>query len=149
MKPETPDQYLEQLPEERKKTFEQLRSTILENLPDGFTETLSYGMIAFVVPHSLYPNGYHCDPKQPLPFISISSQKNFIALYHMGLYADPELIEWFTTEYSKHCKTKLDMGKSCIRFKKPDQVPLELIGELCGKMTTDRWIDLYENTVKR
>ncbi len=149
MKPETPDQYLEQLPEERKKTFEQLRSTILENLPDGFTETLSYGMIAFVVPHSLYPNGYHCDPKQPLPFISISSQKNFIALYHMGLYADPELIEWFTTEYSKHCKTKLDMGKSCIRFKKPDHVPLELIGELCGKMTTDRWIDLYENTVKR
>jgi hypothetical protein len=106
-------------------------------------------MIAFIVPHSIYPNGYHSDPKQPLPFISIASQKNYISLYHMGLYANTELLKWFTNEYPKHSKTKLDMGKSCIRFKKPDHIPFELIGELSSKMTTEQWIEIYETNLKR
>jgi len=149
MKAETTEQYIEQLTDERKIAVGQLRKVILDNLPKGFSETLSYGMIGFVVPHSIYANGYHCNPKQPLPFISIASQKNFVALYHMGLYANPELLKWFTDEYPKHCKTKLDMGKSCIRFKKPDQIPFELIGELCSKMTTKQWIEIYETNLKR
>ena len=126
----------------------QLRQTILENLPEGFEEVMSYGMIGYVVPHSIFPDGYHCDPKLPLPFMSIASQKNFIALYHMGIYASPELLSWFQAEYPKHMKTKLDMGKSCIRFKKPDQLPYELIGQLVTKMTPQQWIDLYQAQVK-
>ncbi|MGV3640687.1 MAG: DUF1801 domain-containing protein, partial [Adhaeribacter sp.] len=109
----------------------------------------SYGMIGYVVPHSLYPAGYHCDPKQPLPFMGVASQKNFVSVYHMGLYSDPELLNWFTGEYPKHCKTKLDMGKSCIRFKKPEQVPFELLGELAAKLSPREWIDLYEAKLKR
>jgi uncharacterized protein YdhG (YjbR/CyaY superfamily) len=149
MKTETTEQYIEQLTADRQVAVRELRKTILKNLPDGFSETVSYGMISFVVPHSIYPSGYHCDPKQPLPFISIASQKNFIALYHMGLFANPELLKWFTDEYPKHAKTKLDMGKSCIRFKKPDQIPFELIGDLCSKMTTKQWIEIYETNLKR
>lgn len=149
VKAETPEQYIEQLSEERQIAVGQLRKTILNNLPKGFSETISYGMIGFVVPHSIYPNGYHCDPKQPLPFISIASQKNYIALYHMGLYANTELLKWFTDEFPKHSKSKLDMGKSCIRFKKPDQIPIELIGELCSKMSTEKWIEIYETNLKR
>ena len=149
VKAETPEQYIEQLTEERKIAVRQLRKVILDNLPKGFSETISYGMVGFVVPHSIYPNGYHCDPKQPLPFISIASQKNYVALYHMGIYADNKLLKWFTDEYSNHSKTKLDMGKSCIRFKKTDQIPFKLIGELCSKMTTEKWINIYENNIKR
>lgn len=149
MKIETPEQYIEQLTDERRVAVEQLRKVILDNLPEGFSETLSYEMLAFVVPHSLYPNGYHCNPKQPLPFISLASQKNYIALYHMGLYADNNLLKWFAEEYPKYVKTKLDMGKSCIRFKKPEQIPFELIGELCSKMTVEQWIDIYEAQLKR
>ena len=148
-KTETPEKYIEQLTNERKIAIGELRKIIIDNLPKGFSETISYGMIGFVVPHSIYPNGYHCDPKQPLPFISIASQKNFVALYHMGLYANPELLKWFIDEYPKHCKIKLDMGKSCIRFKKPDQIPFELIGELCSKTTTKQWIEIYETNLKR
>lgn len=146
---ESPEQYMDQLPDDRKLPFGQLRKVILGNLPKGFAETISYGMIAYVVPFSIYPGGYHCDPKQPLPFISIASQKNFVALYHMGIYAHPELLNWFTEEYPKHSKTKLDMGKSCIRFKKPEQIPLELIGELCAKMSPKEWIEIYESKLKR
>lgn len=149
MKAETTEQYLEQLTAERKVAIGKLRQIILDKLPNGFIETISYGMISFVVPHSIYPNGYHCNPKQPLPFIGIASQKNFIALYHMGLYANPELLKWFTTEYPKHCKTKLDMGKSCILFRKPDQIPFELIGDLCSKMTVKQWIKIYQTNLKR
>ncbi|HNL71683.1 MAG TPA: DUF1801 domain-containing protein, partial [Leptospiraceae bacterium] len=114
-----------------------------------FEETISYGMISYVVPHSLYPEGYHTDPKQPLPFISLASQKNFIALYHMGIYADEKILHWFVTEYPKHSKTKLDMGKSCIRFKKIDQIPFDLIQELVKKMTPKQWIDLYKKSIKK
>ncbi|GAB4241955.1 MAG: DUF1801 domain-containing protein [Saprospiraceae bacterium] len=144
----TPEQYLAELPEERQGLMRQLRQTILENLPEGFEEVMSYGMIGYVVPHSIFPDGYHCDPKLPLPFMSIASQKNFIALYHMGIYASPDLLAWFQEEYPKHMKTKLDMGKSCIRFKKPDQLPYELIGQLVTKMTPQQWIDLYQAQVK-
>jgi uncharacterized protein YdhG (YjbR/CyaY superfamily) len=141
--------YLEQLPPERRPAMEKLRQTVAENIPDGFSEALNYGMIGFVVPHSVYPAGYHCDPKQPLPFISVASQKNFIAFYHMGIYANPELLNWFVAEYPKHSKQKLDMGKSCIRFKKPENIPFELIAELCRKMSVNDWIALYEANLKR
>lgn len=109
---------------------------------------MSYGMLGYVVPHSLYPDGYHCDPKLPLPFMNIASQKNFIAVYHMGVYADPKLLKWFTTEYAKHSKLKLDMGKSCIRFKKVDEIPFKLFAELASKMTPRDWIALYEKNLK-
>ncbi len=144
-----PEDYISKLPEERKEVIEKLRTTITENLPADFTEAMSYGMIGYVVPHSVYPPGYHCDPKLPLPFVSIASQKNFVALYHMGIYANPELMEWFVSEYPKHCKRKLDMGKSCIRFKKMDDIPYELVGQLISKMTAEEWVDIYETHLKR
>lgn len=144
-----PDSYISQLPEDRKVPIEQLRKTILGNLPSGFKEEMSYGMVGYVVPHSIFPRGYHCDPKLPLPFMSFASQKNFIALYHMGIYAKKEVLDWFITEYPKHCKTKLDMGKSCIRFKKPDQIPFELIAELCRKMTVEEWVTIYTHELER
>ncbi len=149
LKADTPEHYIDQLPEDRKPVIQKLRKTILDNLPDGFSETISYGMIGYVVPHSVYPAGYHCDPKQPLPFISIASQKSFVALYHMGLYACPELLKWLTEEYPRHCKTRLDMGKSCIRFKKTDQIPHELIAGLTGKISAAEWIQTYETSIKR
>ena len=144
----TPDEYIKQLPDDRKKAFSELRKAIQKNLPKGFEEVMNYGMIGYVVPHQLYPNGYHCDPKLPLPFASIATQKNFVTLYHMGVYANPELYAWFITEYQKRVKSKLDMGKSCIRFKKPELIPFDLIGELMRKMTVEEWIELYEKNVK-
>jgi len=141
-------EYLENIPNERKAVMKKLIKTIGVNLPKGFKEQLGYGMPSWVVPHSLYPEGYHCSPELPLPFINIASQKNFIALYHMGIYANPELLNWFVTEYPKHCSRKLDMGKSCIRFKKIEEIPFELIAELCLKMTTQDWIELYEEKYK-
>jgi len=141
-------EYLDKVPEERQMAFNKLRQTIIDNLPSGFAEDFSYGYIGFNVPHSLYPAGYHCTPEKPLPFTGIASQKNFIGLYHMGIYANPELLEWFISEYQKHCKHKLDMGKSCIRLKKMNEIPYELIGELMQRMTVDEWIDLYEATTK-
>ncbi len=141
--------YLQEIPEDRKDAFTKLRETILENIPKGFVEQMSYGMIGYVVPHSIYPGGYHCEPKLPLPFVNIASQKNFIALYHMGIYAKPELLKWFVSEYPKHSKQKLDMGKSCIRFKKMDQIPFDLIAELVQKMSIDEWITCYESSFKK
>lgn len=147
-KASTVEEYLNVIPEERQGPMRKLHQTILDKLPEGFEPCINYGMIGYVVPHSLYPDGYHCDPKLPLPFMNIASQKNFVALYHSGIYASPKLLEWFQSEYPKHVKTKLDMGKSCVRFKKPDQIPYELIGELTTKMTVDQWIKVYENAVK-
>ena len=144
----SPDDYVAQLPEERQIVITQLREIIKENLPEGFAEVINYGMIGYVVPHTIYPDGYHCDTKLPLPFISLASQKNFIAVYHMGVYADEELKEWFVGEYPKYVKTKLDMGKSCVRLKKMDQIPYKLIGELASKMTVKDWVSLYESKVK-
>ncbi len=145
----TPDEYIAQLPEDRQQAVSKLREIFCRNLPEGFQETISYGMIGFVVPHSVYPAGYHCDTKLPLPFINIASQKNFIALYHMGIYANKNLLDWFVAEYPKHCATKLDMGKSCIRLKKIDQIPYDLLEELATKMTVSDWIGLYEQQIKR
>lgn len=142
-------EYLEQVPTERKEYFNTLRHVVLANIPKGFVEQISYGMIAYVVPHSLYPKGYHCDPSLPLPFASIASQKNFIGLYHMGIYANQDLFDWFVTEYPNHCKQKLDMGKSCIRFKKVDQIPYKLIGELMRKVSVDDWIKFYQESIKK
>ena len=139
--------YLEEIPEERKDALKKLRETILKNIPKGFVEQMTYGMIGYVVPHSIYPNGYHCTPELPLPFMSFASQKNFIAIYHMGIYANPELLNWFVAEYPKHSTQKLDMGKSCIRFKKANQIPFELIAELAQKMSVQEWITCYESQI--
>ena len=147
-KPTTITEYMKALPAERQAALKKLRKTLRDHLPAGFKETLGYGMPAYVVPHKLYPDGYHCDPKLPLPFLNFASQKNFVALYHMGIYADPKLLAWFQEEWPKHCSTKLDMGKSCIRFKKVDAIPFELIGALCEKMTVEDWVKLYEKNVK-
>lgn len=145
----TVEDYINQLPEDRQIAIKKLRQIILDNLPKGFEEGITYKMIGYYVPHSIYPNGYHCDPKLPLPFINVASQKNFIALYHMGIYAKQELLNWFIAEYPKHCKYKLDMGKSCIRFKKLNAIPYDLIAELVQKMTTEEWITTYEKTTKK
>ncbi|MFM7466288.1 MAG: DUF1801 domain-containing protein [Crocinitomicaceae bacterium] len=145
----TVDQLLAEVIDERKSAVEKLRQTILDNLPDGFEETVSYGMISYVVPHSIYPKGYHCDPKIPLPFLSFASQKNSLNLYHMGIYADKDLYKWFTDEFPLHCSQKLDMGKSCIRFKKVNDIPFELIGQLVQKMTPKQWIEIYEQAFKK
>lgn len=146
---QTPGEYVKSLPADRQEAISALRTTILKHLPKGYVEQMTYGMIGYVVPHGLYPAGYHVDPQLPLGLMAIASQKNFIAVYHTGMYADPELLKWFTGEYPKHVKTKLDMGKSCIRFKKIDQVPYELIGELASKITVKDFISLYEKQVKR
>lgn len=146
----TVDDYISQVHESQHEAIVLLRKTILENLPEGFAEEMNYGMIGYVVPHSIYPKGYHCDPKLPLPFLSIAAQKNFIAVYHMGIYANPELLNWFTGEFPKYSKQKLDMGKSCIRFKNVAHIPYELIGQLAKKLEVDDWISLYEsNFIKR
>ena len=145
----TPYQYLQELDTERKEAITKLRETILHNIPEGFKEIISYGMLGYVVPHEIYPAGYHCTPSLPLPFMNIASQKNFIALYHMGLYANPDLLKWFTTEYPKHSENKLDMGKSCIRFKKPEHIPYKLIGELVKKVSVKDWINVYEKNFKK
>lgn len=139
-----PQGYIDALPEDRKKVMQRLRDQIQTNLPKGFQEVMNYGMIGYVVPHSLYSAGYHCNPELPLPFMNIASQKNFTAIYHMGIYSDSKLFDWFVNEYPKHSKQKPDMGKSCIRFKKPENIPYALIGELASKMTTQQWIDIYD-----
>lgn len=141
----TPQEYVDSLPEDRKIAIEKLRKTVISNLPEGFIEEMSYGMLGYIVPHSIYPKGYHCKPNLPLPFINIASQKNFIGFYHMGIYVNSELLNWFVLEYSKLIKSKIDMGKSCIRFKKMDEIPYELLGELVSKIAVSDWISIYEN----
>ena len=143
------DQYINEAPEDRRAALQKLRSIILENLPEGFQEEISYGMIGYVVPHSIYPKGYHCTPELPLPFMSFASQKNSINFYHMGIYAKPELYNWFVAEYPKHSKQKLDIGKSCLRIKKPENIPSELIGELAKKMSVSEWIETYEKAFNK
>lgn len=145
----TVDDYISQIPEDRKDPINKLRQVILENIPKGFEEGINYKMIGYYVPHSKYPDGYHCDPKLPLPFMNLASQKNFIAVYHSGIYADKKIMDWFLKEYPKHSDRKLDMGKSCIRFKKMEDIPYDLIGKLASKMTVDQWIETYEANVKK
>ncbi|CAL2078318.1 DUF1801 domain-containing protein [Tenacibaculum sp. 190524A05c] len=145
----TPEEYISQIPEDRQPVVEKIRAIIKENLPEGFEEGITYNMLGYYVPHSIYPDGYHCDPKQPLPFMNVASQKNSVNLYHSGIYANPEIHDWFVNEYPKHSKRKLDMGKSCVRFKKMDDIPYELIAELCTKITVEDWINTYETNVKK
>jgi Domain of unknown function (DU1801) len=142
----TVEAYIAELPIERQQAINELRKVIKKNLPKGFVEAISYGSIGYVVPHSIYPKGYHCNPTLPLPFFAIASQKNFVAFYHMGIYADSNLYTWFVTEYKKVVPTKLDMGKSCIRMKKLDQIPYALYGELVKKISVQQWIELYEKS---
>lgn len=148
-KAKTPEAYLAELPAERRAVMEKLREVVLNKLPEGFEEIMNYGMIGYVVPHSIYPDGYHCSPELPLPFLNLASQKNHIGFYHMGIYSDPELLKWFTSEFPKHSKRKLDMGKSCIRFKNTKDIPYDLLGELVSKMSVADWIARYEENVKR
>jgi hypothetical protein len=145
----TVEQYISEAPDDRKEALQKLRKVILDNLPDGFQECISYGMIGYVVPHSIYPKGYHCTPELPLPFMSFASQKNSINFYHMGLYAEPELFDWFVAEYPKHSAQKLDIGKSCLRIKKPENIPFELIGELVKKISVSHWITMYETAFRK
>ena len=145
----TVEEYISQVPEERQEVLQKLCKIIKETLPRGFEEGINYNMIGYYVPHSKYPEGYHCNPKLPLPFLNLASQKNSINLYHSGIYAKKELYDWFVVEYPKYSKRKLDMGKSCIRFKKLDDIPYELIAELCAKMTVDEWISIYESVIKK
>ncbi|TYB78527.1 DUF1801 domain-containing protein [Bizionia myxarmorum] len=145
----SPEEYISKTPEERHEILNQLRKTIGTSLSKVFEEGMQYGMISYFVPHSIYPDGYHCNPKEPLPFMSFASQKNSINLYHMGMYAMPEIHDWFVSEYPKYSKYKLDMGKSCVRFKKIEHIPLELIAQLCKKLTAAEWITVYESEFKK
>jgi hypothetical protein len=145
----TPKDYINELPADRKEVIQKLRKTLLDNLPAGFEEVIGYGMLGYVVPHSIYPNGYHCNPKDPLPFIALASQKNFVAFYHMNIYTNENLLNWFVREYPKHSKAKLDMGKSCVRFKKIDDIPYDLIAELVRKVSVEDWIKAYESALKK
>ena len=141
--------YINSLKSDRKKTITQLINVIEQNIPKEFEKVMNYGMPSFVIPHSIYPDGYHCDNKFPLPFISISNLKYSISLHHMGLYANSELLNWFQSEHPKHSKTKLDMGKGCIKFKIFNEIPYKLIGILSKRMTVKNWIDTYEQNIKR
>ena len=145
----TVDEILNNAPEDHAEAFTKLHQVIINNLPEGFEAAISYGGLGYVVPHSVYPAGYHCKPAEPLPFAGIASQKNSINLYHMGIYANPELLDWFVAEYPKHSRQKLDMGKSCIRFKKMNEIPYALIGELMQKISVKEWINIYESTMKK
>ncbi|MBP6590689.1 MAG: DUF1801 domain-containing protein [Chitinophagaceae bacterium] len=145
----TVEAYIAELPEDRQKMINEFRKVIKKNMPKGFQECMNYGMIGWVVPHSKYPGGYHCNPKDPLPFMGLASQKNSVNFYHMGIYGDPKLLKWFTDEHAKASSKKLDMGKSCVRYKKAEDIPLKLIGELAAKISVDDWIARYEKMLKR
>ena len=145
----TVDQYIAEAPQERQEALQKLRATILVHLPKGFEEAMGYGMAGYAVPHSIYPAGYHCTPHLPLPFMGFASQKNSINFYHMGIYADETLYNWFLAEYAKFSKKKLDIGKSCMRFKKPEDIPFDLIGELVSKISVQDWIATYESKFKK
>ncbi|ANF51407.1 hypothetical protein A0O34_13190 [Chryseobacterium glaciei] len=149
IKADSVEDYISKIPEERQEIFKKIFDTITDNLPEGFQKGVSYGMVGWDVPLETYPAGYHCTPGSPLPFMGLASQKNFIAFYHMGMYAKPELLDWFVAEFPKHSKRKLDMGKSCVCFKKMDDIPLELLAEVSKKMTVQDWITIYETNFKK
>ena len=144
-KPQTVDDYLSSLPAERREVLQAVRQAILQNLPQGYEEGIQYGMIGYYVPHQIYPAGYHADPRQPVPFAGLASQKNHMAIYLMSVYADPELECWFREAWINAGK-KLDMGKSCVRFKKLDAVPLDVIAETVRRVPVSDFIDQYESS---
>jgi hypothetical protein len=135
----TVDEYLASLPVERREIIIQVRNVILKNLPTGFEESIQYGMIAYVVPLSVLPHTYN---GQPLQLAALASQKNYMSLYLMAVYGDPALNEWFITQYQASGK-KLDMGKSCVRFKKIEDLPLDLIGNVIGKVSLEKYVARY------
>ena len=141
----SPEQYISEAPAEKREALQNLRKSILENLPKGFEEIMNYKMIGYVVPHSIFPEGYHCDPKLPLPFAHLANQKNYLALYHSGIYADAELRNWFIKSYKSMTGKKPDMGKSCVRFRNMQQIPYNLIGELMTRFSVEEWVALYQN----
>ena len=143
-KAKTVDEYLESLPADRREAIEAVRDIVLANLDSGYEEAMAYGMIGYGVPHRVYPKGYHTDPKQPLPFAALASQKNFMSLYLMGLYAGTSHTKWFHDAWKKSGKKKLDIGKSCIRFKKVDDLALDVIGEAIRRMPASKYIEQYE-----
>jgi hypothetical protein len=145
----TPQVYMEELPADRKAPLSKLRQTILHNIDPRFEECMNYGMLGYVVPHRIYPDGYHCNPEHPLPYMNLVSQKNYIAVYHAGMYTDKTICDWFVDAYPNHCSSRLDMGKSCVRFKKMEDIPYELIGQLAAKMSLDEWISVYESQIKK
>lgn len=145
----TVEEILENVPMERKAAFLKLHQTIIDHLPKGFEAGISYGGLGYIIPHSIYPAGYHGKPSEPLPFAGLASQKNTINFYHMGIYADQNLMDWFVAEFPKHCNQKLDMGKSCMRFKKWDEIPFELMGQLMQKITANEWMAMYERLYKK
>lgn len=149
LKANTVEAYLDLVPEDKQNALQKLRQIFKENLPQGFQEGMQYGMMTYVVPHEIYPKGYHVNPKEPLPFVSLAAQKNHIAIYHFGLYMDQPLLDWFKTSYSQRSLNKLDMGKSCIRFKNANTIPYDLIKELASKMTVNTYIKRYEESLKR
>lgn len=145
-KAKTVEEYLKNLPEDRRAAISAVRKVILANLPKGYEECMSYGMIGYVVPHSIYPAGYHCDPKLPMPFANLASQKNHMALYLMCCYGDPATERWFRRAWSAAGK-KLDMGKSCVRFKKLEDVSLEVIGQLIARVPVKNYIARIEKVL--
>ena len=145
----SPEDYISQVPEERQDTLKKLRKVIKDNLPKGFEEGIQYKMIGYYVPHSVYPDGYHCDPKLPLPCASIANQKNFIAFYHMAISANKELNDWFVAEYPKHSKFNSDMGQSCVRLTTVVDIPYELIDQVMQKLTYENWVNLYDKNIKK
>jgi hypothetical protein len=145
----TPDEYIASLPDDRKAAVSAIRDAVNSSLPEGFKECIAYGMIGWVVPHEIYPPGYHCNPKLPLGYMNLASKKGHIALHCLSLYGSEKLLAWFQKEWPKHTSYKLDMGKGCVRFKKFDDLPLKLISELAAKLTTQQWIDICEQAIKR
>ena len=146
-KAKTVAQYLSELPEDRREALQAVRAAVLKSLRKGYAEGMQYGMIGYFVPHSVYPPGYHCDPKQPLPFAGLASQKNHMAIYLMCLYSDPKLEAWFREAWAKTGK-KLDMGKSCVRFKKIDDLPLKVIGQVIRRVPVKKFIEQYESVIQ-
>jgi hypothetical protein len=143
----TVEQYLSELPEDRRKALEAVRQVILKNLDKDYEEGIQYGMIGYYVPHRVYPAGYHCDPKQPLPFAGLASQKNYMSLYLMCVYGNSNHAKWFQEAWGKTGK-KLDMGKSCVRFKKLEDLPLGVIGEAVKRVTAKKYIEYCESALK-
>lgn len=143
----TVQEYIDSVPNERKDAFERLVQVIRQNIDPKTQEELSYGMLGWVIPKTVYPAGYHVDPALPLPFIALANQKNYIALYHLGLYANQDELAWFTAEYAK-TGYKLDMGKSCIRFKNTSNIPFELIAALIKRSGVNTYIKNYTAAIK-
>lgn len=139
--------YLNELPADRRAAIEAVRNVILANLDKDYEEGMQYGMIGYYVPHRVYPAGYHCDPKQPLPFANLASQKNYMSIYLMGVYGSSGLAQWFNQAWAASGK-KLDMGKCCVRFKKIEDVALDVIAEAIRRQTTAKYVEQYESALK-